>query len=212
MSEYSNRRGTNRLSAGLGTFVILALAGAGSPASAQPAWDLEVRGGASIPAGDLAEVGDPGAGFGVGAAWWLGPRVALRVDGDVELMSEDLVGGIIMPKSYLWHYHGGLELDVPTPAPWRFRLRGGAGGTTYDTRVFFPGGDDFLDSYFSVSGGLSLGRPITEQLEMGVNGQIFVVFTEKDRTAEFAARSPLLNAFSKASSFPIQLYLRWTPR
>lgn len=191
--------------------------GTALPASAQSSLDLEVRGGAAVPAGDLEEVGATGGGFGVGAAWHVSDRLALRVDGDLEVFSEERVGGargVIMPRAYLWHYHAGLELDVLAreTSPWRLRLRGGGGGTTYDTEVFFEGGDDFLDSYVSVNAGVLAGRRVGTSLEVGVIGQLFVVFTDRDRTAELADRSPVLNAFSKASSFPVQLYLRWTPR
>jgi len=183
-----------------------------SPAKAQSKLDFELRGGASIPAGDLAEVGATGAGFGAGVGWWLSENVALRVDGDLELLSERALGdGIIMPRAFLWHYHAGLEIAVPMSGPWRLRLRGGGGGTTYDTELFYAGGDDFLDTFFSVSGGASLGRQISETLELGATGQVFVVFTDKYRTQELSQRSPILNPFSKASSFPVQLYLRWTP-
>lgn len=196
--------------------VALGAAGALSPLAAQSGLDFELRGGVAVPAGDLAEVGATGGGVGLGAGWQIYDRLALRVDGDLEVFSEELVGGdrgVIMPRAYMWHYHAGLELDVlADPAsPWRLRARGGAGGTTYDTERF-SGGDDFLDTYFSVSGGLLAGRSIGETLELGVVGQVFITFTDKDRTAEFAQQSRVLNAFSKASSFPVDLYLRWTPR
>ena len=201
----SEPRAVAMVTSALAALVVLA-----TPISAQSNLDLEIRGGAAIPAGDLAEVGATGAGFGVGAAWWLHENVAFRVDGDLEVLSELALGqGIIMPRAFLWHYHAGLELSVPMSGPWSLRARGGAGGTTYDTELFYAGGDDFLDTYFSVSGGLALGRVVSESLEVGVTGQIFVVFTDEYRTREISQRSPVLNPFSKASSFPVQLYVRW---
>jgi hypothetical protein len=209
MTELSRqRRGGIRVSA-----LVLALVLTGViPAVAQSNFDLELRGGAAIPAGDLAEVGATGAGFGAGVGWWVSEHVALRLDGDLEILSENaLPEGIVMPRAVLWHYHAGLEVAVPMSSAWRLRLRGGGGGTTYDTELFYAGGDDFLDTYFSVSGGASLGRQISQNLELGVTGQVFVVFTDEYRTQELSQRSPVLNPFSKASSFPVQLYLRWTP-
>jgi hypothetical protein len=151
---------------------------------------------------------------GVGLAFPVTSRVALRLDGDLEVLSEDRVGGpggVIMPRAYLWHFHGGLDLDLlTTDSGWRFGLRGGAGGTVFDTELFVTG-DDFLDTYFSVSGGLQLGRRVGRSLELGVIGQAFVVFTDEDRTEEFARQAAVLNAFPAASSFPLQLYLRWSP-
>ncbi len=192
---------------------LVLVAAAATPAAAQSKLDFDLRAGGAIPAGDLNEVSKPGASVGVGGAYQLGDRLAFRVDGDLELLSErELADGVIMPKAYLWHYHAGLELDVMGDAEsmWRVRLRGGAGGTTYDTKLFQSRNDDFLDTFFSVSGGLSVGRQISDGMELGVIGQAYVTFTDKDRTAEFVQESSLLNEFSKASSFPIQLYLRWT--
>ena len=197
-----------------GSLAMVGLVLAAAPAGAQSKLSLEARGGVAIPAGDLDEVGEPGGGFGVGLGWRLHDRLTLRADGDLEVLSEALAGTVVMPRTYLWHYHAGLELALTNPSsgPWSIRLRGGAGGTTYDTERFFEGGDDFLDTYFSVSGGLSLGYAMWETVEVGVLGQAFVTFAEKERTAELAERSPaVLNAFREASSFPLQLFLRWRP-
>jgi hypothetical protein len=198
----------------LPTLVLAAAVAA--PVSAQSNLDFDVRGGLTVPAGNLNEVGAPGAGVGAGLGWWVHDRVALRVDGDLEVFGEDRLGdGVVMPRAFLWHYHAGLELEVLSGAesPWRVRLRGGAGGTTYDTENFQSRKADFFDSYFSASGGLLAGRRVGERLEVGLIGQAFFTFTDKDRTAELAAESPrILVPFSKASSFPVQLYLRWSLR
>ena len=196
--------------ASLAGLLALALA---LPAGAQQNLDFEIRGGVAVPAGDLGEVGATGAGVGVGLSYELTEMIGLRVDGDLEVLSENRVNGdAIMPRTYLWHYHAGLELDLleGPDSPWRVRARGSAGGTTYDTEEFTAGGDDFLDTYFSAAGGLSVGRQVRESLEVGVIGQAFFVFTDEERTAEFVRYSSLLNPFSTASSFPVEIYLRWT--
>jgi hypothetical protein len=172
--------------------------------------DLEFHSGLAVPAGDLSEVGATGASFGLALAKPVSQRWAVRLDGHLEVLSERLVGDAIMPRTFLWHYHAGLELDVLSgSSPWLVKLLGGAGGTTYDTQRLVLNGDDFFDTYFSVSGGVAVGRQVWDHLEVGVVGQSYVVFTDKDRTGELAARSSLLNTFSKASSFPIEIYLRW---
>jgi hypothetical protein len=181
---------------------------------AQDSWSLEFRGGMAVPAGDLADVGDPGAGFGLGLGIPIGSRLNFRIDGDVELLSEDLVGaypGVIMPKSQLYHAHAGLELDLLSGDGWQFAIRGGAGATIFDTDPFASSGDDFLDTYFSVNGGVRLGRMIGSSMELGLLGQAFIVYTDEARTAEFAAEDPVIPAFPAASSFPLGLYLRWSP-
>ena len=199
----------------LGIALALAmLAGAPTGGEAQSNLSAELRGGLAIPAGDLDEIGETGGGFGVGLGYRIHPRASLRLDGELEVLSEDLAGRVVMPRTFLYHYHAGLELAVTDPAatPWLVRVRGGAGGTTYDTQRFFEDGDDFFDVYFSVNGGLSVGRRFRESMELGVLGQAFIVFAEKDRTAELAGLSPaVLNPFREASSFPVGVYLRWVP-
>lgn len=186
------------------------------PAHAQSSLDLEFRGGTAVPAGDMAEISAPGGSVGLGAAWRFHDRLALRVDGDLEVLGENRAGGLprgtVMPRTYLWHYHAGLELDVVNApdSPWRLRLRGGGGGTTYDTELFEDGHDDFLDTYLSVSGGVAAGRQVSPSLEMGVVAQAFITFTDRDRTGELAAQSPVLNRFARASTLPYQIYVRWT--
>ena len=195
-------------------FATLVWSGSALALSAQSSLALAARGGVAIPVGDLDEVGETGGGFGVGLAWRVADRIALRLDGDLEILSEDLVGSTVMPRTFLWHYHAGLELDVTDPetASWLVRVRGGAGGTTYDTQRFYLDGDDFFDVYPSVSGGLSLGRRFTDNLEVGVQGQAFITFADKERTMELTDLSPrLLHPFEEASSFPVGLYLRWSP-
>jgi hypothetical protein len=194
------------------TALALIVAGSATTVEAQSGIDLELRGGLAIPVGDLDEVGETGGGFGAGLAYALHERVSFRLDGDLEILSEDLVGVVVMPRTFLWHYHAGLELNVTDPATssWIVRARGSGGGTTYDTQRFVPDGDDFFDVYPSVAGGLAIGRRWRNSVELGVQGQAFVIFAEKERTAELAGLSPaILNPFREASSFPVGLYLRW---
>ena len=177
------------------------------------AYTTEVRGGSSIPAGDLDEVGDAGAVLGLGFGWRYNSRVTLRVDGDWEMLNEDIAGSVVLPRTYLWHLHGGVELDVTNAetSSWLVRVKGSAGATVYDTKRFTPNGDDFVDTNFSVGGGLSVGTMLTETIEVGGFGRVNVIFTDEDATQELADLNPaVLNAFSKASSFPLGIYFRWT--
>jgi hypothetical protein len=177
----------------------------------QSSLSTELRGGSSIPAGDLDEVTDAGGLVGVGIGWNYNSRIALRVDGDFEFLNEDRAGSVTLPRTYLWHFQGGVELNVTNPesSTWRVRAKGGAGVTVYDTKRLTPGGDDFVDTNFSASGGLSLGRMVTDWLEVGGFGKVSVVFTDKDEIREVTDLHPSLTPFSKASSFPLGIYLRW---
>lgn len=195
----------------VGTLAALTALALGNVPAAAQGFTTEVRGGISFPAGDLAEVTDVGFNGGLGLGWVLSERLAIRADGDLEFLNEDARGGVVMPRTFLWHYQAGLELGLTgADSDWLIRARGGAGGTTYDTDRFDNGGDDFLHSAFSVSGGLGIGRRWLENAEVGVLGRGFVAFLDDERTAELAALNPTrVTNFSKSSSFPISIYIRW---
>ena len=189
---------------------VLSVAAAPALASAQSSLEIEVRGGVASAVEELNHYTDPGAIVGVGIGWRLSDRLALWADGDLEVMSEDLAGTVVLPSTYLWHTHGGLELGLvqSDTSPWYVQAKGGAGATIMDTERFFEGGDDFLHTYFSVSGGLRIGYRYSERVDVGVLGQAFVTFAEETETAELAGLSPLLTAFDQAVSFPAQAFLR----
>jgi hypothetical protein len=183
----------------------------GSAPVAGQGFTAEARGGPSFPAGDLAEVTDVGFNLGVGLGWALSGRLALRADGDFELLNDDARAGALLPRTFLWHYHGGLDLGLTDPAAdWLIRVRGGAGGTTYDTERFQDGSPGILHSAFSVSGGLSVGHRWVDAMEIGVLGRGFVAFLDRERTQRLEDLNPaVVNSFSKASSFPVSIYFRW---
>ncbi len=126
MSSFDKGRAP-AIAAWTSALAMLTFAGATTDAVAQSNLSFELRGGISVPVGDLSEVGDPGGGFGAGIGWAVHDRVSLRADGDLEILSEDVAGGTIMPITYLWHVHGGLELGLlqSEGSPWRIAARGG---------------------------------------------------------------------------------------
>lgn len=177
-------------------------------AYAQQRLTVKGRGGIAVPAGDLADLQDVGATFGVGLAYRVHPRVAVRVDGDLEILNgADLESGTEAPDLTLWHYNAGAELSVLEPGAtrWTVLVNGAAGATTIDSDDFggVSGGSDFNQTYFSLNGGLELGYDVTRQLNLYAGGQIYVIFADEDDTAAFAALSPEVDAFSTAVSFPI---------
>ena len=172
--------------------------------------EVEIRGGVASAIESLNHYTDPGAIVGAGLGLRLSDRVALWADGDLEVMSEDLAGTVVLPSTYLWHTHGGLELGLvqSETSPWSVRAKGGAGATIIDTERFYEGGDDFLHTYLSVSGGVQIAYRYSERVDVGVLGQAFVTFAEEAETAELAGLSPLLRAFDDAVSVPAQAFLR----
>ncbi len=158
--------------------------------------------------GDLADLADVGASFGAGASYNVHPRIALRIDGDVEILTgADLASGGEAPDMTLFQYNGGVEVSVlePGTSRWRVLVNGGAGATTIDSDEFggAPAGD-FNETYFTVNGGLKVGYDVTPHVNVFVDGQIYVAFgDDEDDTAALAALSPEFDAFDTFTSFPI---------
>lgn len=197
---------------------LIALAWLPSGATAQSKWAFEAQGGVGIPVSDLADLTDPGVTFGVGVAYWLSSRLAIRVDGDVEILNgKDSSGpGSEGPDINLFHYNGGLQLALTPPdaSAWSIRLNAGAGATTFDSDEFSASGStvDFSETYFTVNGGLAIGYDVSQNVSIFLDGQWYLAFTDEEDTAIFAEINPEIDAmgFDTASSVPLTLGIRIT--
>lgn len=179
--------------------------------------DFEVRAGPSIPGDNLTEIVDVGFAVGGAADWWVNDRVALRLDGNVDLMPGNDVGAIdVQPDTRLFHYGGGILVDL-MPAEmerWTLTTSLGAGAVTIDTDEFAQAAatedNDFTETYFDVNAGLRLGYEATENLEVAVGGQSYVAFLDEEDTNVFAVDNPALDPFDTSVTFPITATLRWS--
>jgi hypothetical protein len=86
-----------------GAMLLLGLPGGAAAQAVDQPWAVEGRGGISVPAGDLADVFDVGPSFGLRVGYRVHPRVTLRVDGDVGILSgaDDLATGAEAPDTRL---------------------------------------------------------------------------------------------------------------
>jgi hypothetical protein len=195
--------------------------GLASEATAQQdsRWSFKGEGGIAIPVSDLNDFQKVGATFGIGAAYWFTPRIAVRVDGDVGLLQgDDLAGGVEAPNLTLWHYNGGLELRLTDPrrSPLEGTVNAGAGATTMTTEnrvVTLPDGgtfdgNDFTETYFTANGGLQVGYDVSPNVNIFVNGQVYLIATSEDDTAAFEVLDPGIQRFSEAWSIPLTAGLR----
>lgn len=186
------------------------LAWSAGDAAAQERWTFDGRGGVGIPTGDLEELTDVGASLGLGIAYWLSPRVAFRVDGDVDNLSGSAATD---PDFRLWHFNGGFEfrLTEPTRSPWNISVNVGGGGTTIDTDDFTLVGPEgavtggFTQTYPALNGGLKIGYGISRNVDIFVNGGFNVTFTDDDDTIVFSQINPAVDpdGFSTAVVIPI---------
>jgi hypothetical protein len=173
------------------------LLGNTSAASAQqadgPRFSIQPRAGIAIPAGDLSDVADAGPSFGIGLQYQLTNRLALRLDGDADVLSGvDASGsGPEGPDVTIYHYGAGLQYALLAPGVnrWAIDVNLGAGASTFDVDEFSVGGGpvDFSETYFTANGGLQVGYAVTPSVNVFGRGQAYLMFTDEDDTAVFNA-------------------------
>lgn len=175
-------------------------------------WSVEARGGVAIPVGDLGDVADPGVTLGAGLAYFLNPRFALRIDGNVDfLQAKDGVSGA--PDIFVFHYLGGFEVHVTDPANSRglVALSAAAGGVTFDSDDFSftrPDqsqviGASYDDTYFTINGGIRLGLNASEIVSLFASGRFDVMFGQEE-DSQFIAELAGVQRFGTTISIPIE--------
>lgn len=193
------------------------LGGLLSPAAAQVQVALDGQGGVAVPLGQLGEFTDPGASLGAGISVWLGPRVAVRGDFDLNaLKGKPSSGpGPAAPDVTLFHYNAGLQLLLTNPrtSRWEVALNAAAGGATLDSDEFQGGQGEtveFKETYVALNGGLGIGYRIAPNLTIFLDGQWYAVLTDPEDTRAFAEINPRVNddGFGTASVIPLTLGFR----
>lgn len=192
---------------------VAALLGSTSQAAAQHKLSIEGRGGIAIPASDLADLEDIGPTFGLGLSYSLSPRIALRIDGDVDLLSgvDSDGSGPEAPDMNIYHYNAGLTFRLLNPDTNRWALDAnlGAGLSTLDADSFELGGEtvDFSETYFTANGGLKLGYEITPRVSVFLGGQAYLIFADEEDTAVFSLLRDDVEPFDTAWTFPVTVGL-----
>ncbi|MDP2481560.1 MAG: outer membrane beta-barrel protein [Candidatus Palauibacterales bacterium] len=209
---------------GIGVLAAL-LAGAPAMARAQDArWSIDPRGGLTLPIGNLKNIEKPGFAAGIGIAYWVMPRVAVRADVAADVMSskDQTHAGILVndvPDVSLYSYTGGVEfrLTPPDQERWDVTVNVGAGATTLDTNSATAfetasGGlqTDFTKTYFSGVGLVKFGYKASDMVDLYLSGGARLVKTKKADTGVFSAFSSNLPSagFGSVVTFPIQLGVR----
>lgn len=153
------------------------------PAEAQYQWSFQGRVGLAIPLGDLADFQNTGTSFGVGAAYWLNDRFAVRGDIDIDLLSgadANLFGQTVeFADITLYHYNAGIEYDLlpPSESLWKVHLNAGIGATTFSS-------EDESDQGFSdetdltINGGGKVGYALSPSIRAFGGLQLFAMFTD----------------------------------
>lgn len=148
---------------------------------AQHNLSFDSRGGVALPAGDLADVSEPGAALGAMIGYQVHQRITLFGAGDVGLLRGKKLAGATdrEPGLNLWQYSGGAEFNLLNPERTRWAVLAslGAGAATFDSEVQ---GEESL-TRFSTNGGLRVGYRLGPRADAFVGGQTYLIFTDESR-------------------------------
>lgn len=161
------------------------------PRAETPTVKFDARAGAAFPAGDLADVADPGFTAGLGVGFFLSPRVVLRLDGDMSRLSDlngndfqQDVGDFFEGNLNLWHYNGGVEFNLVDPRTRNFDvlLSLGAGATTIDPN---QPADPELEAFgtrtrFTANGSIGFGTRLGDNVGIQLRGTTYAIFLNDD--------------------------------
>jgi len=168
----------------MATVVMVAIpSAANAQAYSSRIWSFDLFGGVAIPTSSLGDISKAGPSFGVGADYYVGNRVGLRLEGSLDILggNDDNVIGVptpsgaqgldIPPDVRLYHLNGGLEFDLVNRANRKvnFTLFALGGVVFVNSQKFslpagasskFPNGlvlGDWQDAYPEVRAGFRLG-------------------------------------------------------
>lgn len=210
---------TKWLAAGIATLALLALPGTAN-AQDESGLSADVRGGLAVPVSDLADLTEAGPTMGASLRYRVHSRVALRLDGELDLLSGlDAEGNqSATPDVELWRALAGVDVRVlPTASPLRVTARVAGGVTSYNTAVFPDivfepvSGDpvgDFAETYPTASGGLEVGYRVAPSVDVFAGGAWTVMLTDEEDTAIFGQVRSGTGGFDRASTVPITAGVR----
>lgn len=189
-------------------------------------YSLDARGGIALPVGDLGDVADPGVTVGAGFAYFLNPRFALRIDGNVDFLGGTDPGATAAseaPDITSFRYLGGFEVHLtrPSESGAMFTIGASAGGITFNSDQFVV--DDvgvdsqgnfideagarttaaFQDTYFTVAGNVRLGLNASQLVTVFVGGDIQWMFLDENDSFPLA-RFYGVQPFDSGLLIPIQ--------
>lgn len=219
--------GYKKLGLVLGAVVALALLPARADAQfvrySPVFWSFEGSGGIALPMGDLNDVADSGASFQGAVSYFLNPRFALRAEGGLNILGDDLVGvGGSDPSFRIWTVTGGFEYHLTDPTgSGLIAIDFGAGAGIFDTDFFnvsSGGGGStaqaFNQTYFGANGGIKLGYNFARHSQTNVpmvtlfiQGDLDVIFADDQDTAVLAS-SAGQSGFGTTIMIPIRAGLR----
>lgn len=188
------------------------------PAAAQTRWNLEARGGAAFPSGNLGRVADAGTAFGAGVGRWVLPKLGVRLDAEWQRLPGARPGGVDFPDVETGYYSAGLEMHLVEPGlvPWTAVVGVAAGVATLEAVRREPAGSSIRldETYPAASLSVSLGYDVRVGLNVFVRGSVNAVFGREDDLVFLPEGDPgpELSAppgLDTTVSFPLELGVRF---
>lgn len=197
--------------AGVAVAVVGAWAAVTPSLAAQQKISFEGQAGVAVPTGNLGTLTDPGANLGLQVGYALSPRVALNLDGNVDLLNgARAAGGETAPDLRLWRYGLGLAGDLLPSERWALVASAGAGVGRVSSGSFTRPGSSTAESlsetYFTSNAGLKLGYAVSPRVMTYVGARGFVTAADEADTEALASLDPTrFRAFGSAISVPVTL-------
>ena len=169
-----------RRTIGAGFGIAALLLAAPTDGLAQQKFSFDSRGGIALPAGQLADVADPGASLGATVGYAVNKRVSLFGAGDLGLLrgKKPSTASERGPGLNLWQYSGGAEVNLldPDRTRWGVLASLGAGAATYDSKVEGA----VSRTRFSTNGGLRVAYRLGQRADAFLGGQSYLIFTDEE--------------------------------
>lgn len=172
------RQGTSRaLGAALALALLALPAGLTAQAPERP-FSFNVRGGLNVPTFDIADVADPGAGFGAGVKVRLSERFFLRGNADFGFHpGAEGPAGVDGPDVDVFHYIAGAGyMLTPPESPFYASVNVGAGALNFAPDT--PADDSF--TYFAINAGGEVGYWLNDNISIFFSPQGDIAFSDEE--------------------------------
>jgi hypothetical protein len=176
---------------------------------------VDVRGGVAIPVAEMDALAQTGASFGGGVALHLSRRVALRADGEYQLLTGARTSdGVLFADMNSLNVTGGLEVHFLDPKTrWTGTLSLGAGISTLETEATTDDGTaapvDADLTHLALRGGSKLGYQVSDRVDIYLEPAVYLATFDRDETRPFAAVTGDVTPFDVGWTIPLQAGVRF---
>ncbi|MYC87571.1 MAG: hypothetical protein F4X22_04945 [Gemmatimonadales bacterium] len=184
-------------------------------------WSFEGGVGMAMPMGEIADAAEAGPSFSGAASYFLRPRLALRVEGALDMLGTK---GAIDPNFQIFHLTGGIEYHLTDPmGSATVAVDFGLGASTLDSDAFLlqnhpmPGLHTVAlvnGSYFSGNAGIKAGLNFARHADTGVpmvtlfaQADLRYVMTDEEETHVYGELNNV-HGFSSIMEIPLSVGLR----